>query len=180
MDNHNASESNSDGSTPVTQPTAPVSFPPHRDRHQPRTYRTGSRDAREILHGPRCSSVMLFAHALLQPSSPAPSGPASRRAAATLAPRHRCRHIGSRGVPHGTAPSAQLLPFPLRPDLRRHARTPHARAGVRVAAARARHAGAGPHAGRGPHARRHGAAASPGGGWGGAREGGVRARRGSS
>ncbi len=37
---------------------------------------------------------------------------------------------------------------------------------MRVAAARARHDGAGPHAGRGPHARRHGAAASPGGGWG--------------
>jgi hypothetical protein len=41
-----------------------------------------------------------------------------------------------------TAPSVQLLFFPLIPDLRRHARTPHARAGVRVAAARARHAGA--------------------------------------
>jgi hypothetical protein len=65
-----------------------------------------------------------------------------------------------------TAPSAQLLFFPLRPDLRRHARTPRARVGVRVAAERARHAGAGPHAGRGTHARRHGAAASPGGGWG--------------
>ncbi len=79
-----------------------------------------------------------------------------------------------------TAPAAQLLLFPLRPDLRRYARTPRARAAVRVAAARARHNSAGLQAGRGPHARRHGAAASPGGGWGGAREGGGRARRGSS
>jgi hypothetical protein len=93
--------------------------------------------------------------------------------------RHRCRHRLP-GGPRGTAPSAQLLPFPLRPDLRRHARTPRARAAVRVAAARARHAGAGPHAGRGQHTRRHGAAASPGGGWGGVRKGGGRARRGSS
>jgi hypothetical protein len=81
--------------------------------------------------------------------------------------------IGSRGPPSCTAPSAQLLPFPLRPDLRHHARTPRARAGVRVAAARAQRGLATPAPGRtqgaGRTARRHGAAASPGGGWGGAR-----------
>jgi hypothetical protein len=73
------------------------------------------------------------------PSSPAPSGPASASGRHPCSTRHRCGHVGSRGA-HGTAPSVQLLLFPLRPDLRRHARTPHARAGVRVAAARARHA----------------------------------------
>ena len=90
----------------------------------------------------------------LVPSSPAPCWPAE--AAATLAPRHGCRHYRLPGGPHGTAPSAQLLPFPLRPDLHRNARTPRARAGLSR-----------------PHARRHGAAASPGGGWGG---GGARGR----
>ncbi len=40
------------------------------------------------------------------------------------------------GAPMVRPPSAQLLPFPLRPDLRRLARTPRARAGVRVEAAR--------------------------------------------
>jgi hypothetical protein len=84
--------------------------------------------------------------------------------------------IGSRGPPmvrrHPRTPSlsTQTGPAPPRED------ATGTRAGVRVAAARARHAGAGPHAGRGPHARRHGAAASPGGGWGGARQGGGRAR----
>ncbi len=83
--------------------------------------------------------------------------------------------IGSRGGAwYGAIRATPSGPAPPREDATR------ARAGVRVAAARARHAGAGPHAGRGPRARRHGAAASPGGGWGGAREGGGRARRGSS
>jgi hypothetical protein len=73
---------------------------------------------------------------------------------------------GSRGGPWYCAIRAtpslptQTGPAPPREDATR------TRAGVRVAAARARHAGAGPHAGRGPHARRHGAAASPGEGWG--------------
>jgi hypothetical protein len=67
------------------------------DRHQPHTReilhgpQTGSRDAREILHGPRCSSVMLLADALLQPSSPAPSGPASASGRHPCSTRHRCR-----------------------------------------------------------------------------------------
>lgn len=77
-------------------------------------------------------------------------------------------HAGMRGcgaINQGTAHTSYK-------SLRRHARTPRARAGVRVAAARARHAGARPHAGRGTHARRHGAAALPGGG----RAGGRRAR----
>ena len=61
------------------------------------------------------------------PSSPAPSGPASAAARARQPPllHGTDAGIGSRAGPHGTAPSAQLLPFPLRPDLRRHARTPH-------------------------------------------------------
>ncbi len=87
--------------------------------------------------------------------------------------------IGSRGPPwHGAIRATPSLPTQTGPAPPREDAT-RARAGVRVAAARARNAGARPHTGRGTHARRHGAAAaSPGGGWGGAGEG--RARRGSS
>jgi hypothetical protein len=80
-----------------------------------------------------------------------------------------CRYYRLPGGPHGTAPSAQLLPFPLRPDLHRNARTPRARAGVRVAAARARHAGAGRRARDARAAARRGRLA-------GRRVGGARAR----
>ncbi len=73
-------------------------------------------------------------------------------AAATLAPHGTDAGKDSRGGPmawrhpRNSFPShTQTGPAPP------HARTPRARAGVRVAAARARHAGAGPHAGRGPH-----------------------------
>ena len=98
------------------------------------------------------------------PSSPAPSGPA---AAHPCSRRHRCRSRRPGGA-HGTAPSMQLLfgshsDPPAAGTRGRHAR---ARAGVRVG---------------GPHARRHGAAASPGGGRGargGRAEGGAARREG--
>ena len=83
-------------------------------------------------------------------------------AAANLAPRHTV--IGSRGA-HGTAPSTQLLPTPLRSTCvvtrGRHART---RAGVRVG---------GPHAGSGGRTR-GGTARPPRRAEGGGRAGGRR------
>ena len=116
------------------------------------------------------------------PSSPAPSLGQCRRPPER--PRPPLLHgtdagIGSRGPPwHGAiratpSLSTQTGPAPPREDATRTS-------GRESRGSGARHAGAGPHAGRGPHARRHGAAASPGGGWGGAREGEGRARRGSS
>jgi hypothetical protein len=55
---------------------------------------------------------MLLAHALMRRRHLRHLGQC-RRAAATLAPHGTDAGIGSRGG-HGTAPSAQLLPFPLR------------------------------------------------------------------
>ena len=171
-----------------TQGAAPSSSRVSTLAVSPQTAQRGTTDSREkhsFIHGP-VDALFSFWHMLTcrrhlhcTCTIWASVGGRLSAAAATLAPRHRCRHrlLGSpmvRRPPRNSFPSHSDRTCAATRGRHGHTSGRESRGSAgsprrRRAARRTR-----------PHARRHGAAASPGGGWGGAREGGGRARRGSS